>query len=229
MGSLGEFTKDGESMNCSKKRATLKQYYRGHIVQIIILPDDSRWVVDVCFGGDGPTQPMRLSEGFVVRNMGTQDARFIRDFIPGQSSCATEHKMWQYQCRNNEALPWQTYYSFSDMVEWLTPDFVSINHFTSSSLESSAVTGISVVKFLRRLTAGEEEGDTSVACPREEVYGKRILVNALVKENLGGRTVVVQECRSEQERIAALWAWFGMELTKDETTAIQGHITELRG
>lgn len=90
---------------------------RGHIVLTVTFSDSSRWVSDVCFGGDGPAQPMQLVECSTIRNMGTQDARLIRDFIPGQVSRASEHKMWQCQCRNSEDRPWTAFYSFSDRVE----------------------------------------------------------------------------------------------------------------
>ncbi|KAI3542634.1 hypothetical protein CSPX01_06839 [Colletotrichum filicis] len=177
----------------------------GHIVQIFSFPDGSRWVSDVCFGGDGPTQPMLLAEGSTIRNMGTQD----------------EHKMWQYQYRNNEELPWQTFYCFSDAVEWLPPDFGVVNCFTGSNPESSAVTMLCVVKFLRIDTQEQ------LTHP-QKIYGKRMLVGHLVKENLGGRTRVVRECRTEDDRVQALRDWFNIELTEQEMVSIKGHVTELR-
>ncbi len=170
---------------------------------------------------------MQLMEDSVIRNMGTQDARFIHDFIPGQFSRAPEHKMWQYQCRNSETQPWQTFYSFSDMVEWLPPDFGVVNCFTGVSLESSAVTTMCMVKFLRG-ASNDCEDATAASGQQQKIFGKRILVNELVKENLGGKTKVVQQCRSEEERIKALREWFGLELTEEEKIAIKGHMTELK-
>ncbi len=60
-----------------------------------------------------------------------------------------------------------------------------------------------------------------------EVYGKRMLVNGTVKENLDGKTKVVYECRTEADRIEALKAWFDIELTEEERHSIQGWRTEL--
>lgn len=182
------------------------------------MADGFRWMVDAAFGGDGPTQPMPLDDGAANRNMGTQDARLTRDFMPGQFSRDPTHKMWQYQCRNSEALPWTTYYVFSDAVEWLAPDFSLINCFTGVSMKSHAVTNVLMVKFLRRPS---DSGDGI------SIYGKRMLVNDVIKENLGGKTKVVQECKNEEERIASLRKWFGVELTKQESLAIRGHTTDL--
>lgn len=202
-------------------------YSRGHILQIVTFSDGSRWATDVCFGGDGPTQPMKLMEESTIRNMGTQDARLIRDFIPSQVSRAPEHKMWQYQCRNSEAKPWQTFYSFSDAVEWLPPDFGVVNCFTGVSLESSAMTMVCMVKFLRRAVPNSKDSRAANG-QQQEIFGKRMLVNELIKENLGGKTRVVQECRTEEERVEALKKWFGVELTEEERLAIRGHMTEVK-
>lgn len=160
----------------------------------------------------------------MIRNMGTQDARLTRDFMPGQMSRDPAHKMWQYQCRNAETLPWTTFYVFSDAVEWLVADFGLINCFTGVSMNSHAVTNVLMVKFLRRPVAADECGDGEL----QEVYGKRMLVNGVVKENLGGRTQVVQECRSEADRVEALRKWFGVELTEEERLAIGGHFSEIK-
>ena len=167
---------------------------------------------------------MALVENAVSRNMGTQDARYIRDFLPGQISRAPEHRMWQYQCRNSESQPWGTYYTFSDAVEWLPADFDIVNCYTGGSPVSAALTTMMVVKFLRRPVANSEDGSNS---PRQEIFGKRMLVNELVKENTQGKTITVQVCRSEEERVAALKKWFGIQLVEEERDAIKGHLTEL--
>ncbi|KAF7554112.1 hypothetical protein G7046_g6910 [Stylonectria norvegica] len=190
-----------------------------HIVNVVTLPDNTRWVIDVSFGGDGPTRPMALVEGAVWRNMGTQDARLIRDFIPGQTELTPGRRLWLYQCRNGPELPWTSFYSFSDAVEWLPEDFEVLNAYTGGSPRSFQLSTVLVVKFLRRACAGALGG--------EEVYGKRMLVGGVVKENPGGKTVVVQQCRTEGERVEALGKWFGIGLTEDEREAIKGHKTEL--
>ncbi|RSM13881.1 hypothetical protein CDV31_005630 [Fusarium ambrosium] len=112
--------------------------------------------------------------------MGT---RFIRDFIPGQVSRAPEHGVWQYQCRNSDAQPWRTFFSFSDAVEWLPPDFGVINCFATVSLDSSAVTSMCVVKFLRRVATDGKDGQAPKG-QQQEVFGKWMLINELVKESL---------------------------------------------
>ena len=62
-----------------------------------------------------------------------------------------------------------------------------------------------------------------------EVYGKRTLLQATVKENLGGKTQTVMECKSEDERVRVLREFFGIALTEQERGGIAGWPTELRG
>ena len=169
----------------------------------------------------GPTQPMRLADGAMIRNMGTQDVRLTRDFIPRQASRDPAHQMWLYQCRNSESLPWVAYYLFSDAVEWLAPDFSVINCFTGASIDRFAVENVLVVKFLRQSASDYFDGT-------QEIYGKRMLVNGALKENLDVKTTIVEKCRSEDQRVASLRKWFDIELTTAEILAIANHITELR-
>ncbi|CAJ0548819.1 Ff.00g024320.m01.CDS01 [Fusarium sp. VM40] len=191
-----------------------------HIVNIVTLPDNSRWVIDASFGGDGPTQPMPLVEGTEWRNMGTQDARLIKDFLPGQTEFTSGRRLWIYQCRNSPDQSWISFYAFSHSVEWLPADFEISNCFTGTSPHSFQTSTVLVVKFLLRESKRSPTG--------EEIYGKRMLVNDVVKENPGGKTRVLQELKSEAERVEALKEYFGIEFTAEERDAIKGFQTEIK-
>lgn len=177
-------------------------------------------MLDVGFGGDGATKPLPLISGHVTRNMGTQDIRLVHDHIPQQVDKSEHTKLWIYQYRNAVDKPWNSFYAFPEF-EFLEADFKIMNWYTGSSPDSFQIYNMLIVKFLRRKKENGESGE-------EEIYGKRMLVNGTVKENLGGRTQIVQECTTEAERIEALDKWFGMRFTDEEKAAIVGHCTELR-
>ena len=159
--------------------------------------------MDVSFGGDGANEPIPLIEGSSIRNTGTQDARLIKDFIPEQTiRDDPERKPWIYQCRNGEDKPWLNFYCFSDRVEWMPEDFKISNFFAGHCAESFQTFRVLCIMFLRRFS--EERGEW-------EVFGKRMLVNGTVKEDLGGKTRVVKECMTEAERIEALKGSQGIE------------------
>jgi arylamine N-acetyltransferase len=93
-------------------------------------------MVDVGFGGDGASKPIPLAEGHVTRNIGTQDIRLARDFIPSQTERTPERKLWIYQYRNDPDKPWNSFYAFSDQVEFLPADYHIMNWYTGSNPES---------------------------------------------------------------------------------------------
>jgi arylamine N-acetyltransferase len=191
-------------------------FARRHIVNIVTLASGDKYVLDVGFGGDGPTKPLPLVHGRAVRNLGTQEVRLVREHIPLQTLRTEESKLWIYQYRNGADLDWNSFYAFAEF-EFLHDDFEVVNWYTGCSPESFQKRIPMVVKFLRREVEGGEE----------EVYGKRMMVTGTVKENLGGKTKVVQECGTEDERIEALQRWFGITFTKEERDGIRGHFTEL--
>jgi arylamine N-acetyltransferase len=195
-----------------------------HVVLIVTLPDQSRWMIDVGFGGDGATKPVPLVEGHVVRNIGTQDIRLIRDLIPTQTDRSSEEKkMWIYQYRNGPEKEWNSFYAFPEL-EVLLNDFEIMNAYTSGPTSFQSWT-VLVVLFLRRKKEGDIAGEES----EEEIFGKRMLVNGVVKENVNGKTEAVEVCGSEKERVEALRKWFEIELTEEERMGIRGCVGELKG
>ena len=177
-------------------------------------------MVDVGFGGDGASKPIPLVEDQVTRNIGTQDLQLARDFIPNQTERTSERKLWIYQYRNGPEKPWNSFYAFSDQVEFLPADYHIMNWYTGSHPESFQTFTPLVVMFLRRFNQDAPGGS--------EIYGKRMLVNGVVKENLGGKTKVVEECQTEGERVEALKTWFGIRLSEEEIGSIRGWHTELK-
>lgn len=187
-----------------------------HLVLLIELPGADgtaeKFVSDPAFGGDGPTRPMPLKDGVVTRNLGTQEVRFAYERVP-----KSIQKFWVYQYRNSPGKPWNSFYAFND-TECLEKDFQAVNYWTSQGPTFQKTTVI-VVKFI--LGSDETSEDS-------EVVGKLMLVNGTVKRNMGGKTELVEECKSEVERIRALKKWFAIELNEDEIAGIKDTVTELK-
>lgn len=187
-----------------------------HLVLLIELPGvdgtAEKYVSDAAFGGDGPTVPMPLIDGLVTQNLGTQEIRFAYERIP-----RSIQKFWVYQYRNAPNKPWNSFYAFND-TECLEKDFQAINYWTSQG-PTFQLTTVIVVKFI--LGPDEATGD-------EKVVGKLMLVNGIVKRNMGGKTEVVEVCKTEPERIQALKKWFAIEFTEDEIAGIKDTVTELK-
>ena len=154
------------------------------------------------------------------------------EFIPEQVHRVPGQEQWVYQYRNGGEGAWNSFYAFPG-VEFTEADFKVMNWYTGSYEESFQTYTVLIVKFLRRkrgVGGAGGEGEKGYGEEEEqEIYGKRMLVGGVVKENTGGKTRIVQECRTEEERVEALERWFGMRLSEEERRGIVGHVTELKG
>ncbi|KAA8563958.1 hypothetical protein EYC84_011961 [Monilinia fructicola] len=170
-----------------------------HMVNIVTLPDGHKYMVDVAFGGDGATRPLALVPGRAVRNLGLQEVRLVREAIP--QLVDRSQLQWVYQYRNGAAGDWNAYYAFAE-VEFLHADLEIVNFFVSGRVGGGnfQTENVFVVAFLSGRGEGEgEEGEGEV-----KIIGKRMLVNGVLKENLGGKTRVVRVCQGEERESEGL-------------------------
>ena len=182
-----------------------------HVVNVVTCPDGSRYMVDVGFGGDGPTCPMRLVSGEQKRNIGTQEMRLTWEGVKGGFS--EEQRVWVYSVRNFEGGEWRACYCFVE-AEFLQQDMGVMAFFVNESPLSWFTTMTVAVRMLL-----DETG--------ERIKGKIMLAGADVKENNGGRTSLAMSCRTERERVEALKTLFGLELNEEERKSIRGRVTAL--
>lgn len=184
-------------------------------MNIVTIASGERWMLDVAFGGDGPTKPLPLISEYVTQNLGTQEVRLIYGTIPQQLE--QTQRLWIYQYRNGKDKDWNSFYAFPEM-EFFQADFEIMNFFTSQSRSPNFQTStVLIIRFLRGET--EEEG----------VVGKVMLVNGEVKRNDGGKTRLVLTCTTEEERLKALEEHFEIRLTDEEINGIKGRNVELLG
>jgi arylamine N-acetyltransferase len=187
---------------------------RVHIVNIVTLASGERWMLDVAFGGDGPTKPLPLISEHVTQNLGAQEVRLIYGTIPQQLE--QTQRLWIYQYRNGKDKDWNSFYAFPEL-EFFQADFEIMNFFTSQSTRSFQTTTVLIIRFLR----GDKE--------EEGIVGKVMLVNGEVKRNDGGKTGLVLTCTTEKERLKALEEHFEIRLTDEEINGMRGRNEELLG
>ncbi|KAM0354200.1 hypothetical protein ACHAPU_001236 [Fusarium lateritium] len=166
--------------------------------------------------------PMPLIDGLLHQNLGTQQIRLKRDWIPHQVHRTEETKLWIYQYRNSVDKDWNSFYSFPG-TEFLALDWDVVNWWINTHPNSHQRYNVLTIKFLRRPVEDivSFEGE-------QEIYGKRMLVNGVVKENLGGKTYVIAKCGSEEKRVEALKTYFQIFLRDEEKKGIKGYLSELR-
>jgi arylamine N-acetyltransferase len=181
-------------------------------VNIVRLPSGKEYHCDAAFGGDGPLSPLPLVSGHITQNLGNQQVRLIYDNMPKQRR--KEQKVWIYQYRNAADKPWNSFYAFAEL-EFFQDDFEVINRFTSwDAVQKGSYV---VVKFIRngetgRLPLLEGEGKGVQGNGEVSVVGKIMMVNHLIKLNMGGKTRVIDSYENDEGRFEALKKWFSISL-----------------
>ena len=182
------------------------------MVNIVTLADGKKYMVDVGFGSNGPTQPLPLdTEHSHLENIAPADVRLLYDSIPENTN--RSQKLWIYQHRNDEQSPWLPMYCFTEL-EFLPQDYETMNFQTSQSRTSWFTYKVVVVKMIL------EEG---------EVVGTLMLVGGDFKRRMKGRTEDLKACKIEEDRVQVLEEWFAIKLGDEERAGIRGMVTELRG
>ncbi|OJI85048.1 hypothetical protein ASPTUDRAFT_189131 [Aspergillus tubingensis CBS 134.48] len=188
-----------------------------HAVNIVTLADNSSYMLDVGYGGDGPTTPLPLVHTSIpIPNIGTQEIRLQKN---GKSSGERSHpsndpstNAWTYQFRNGSEQAWRVGYAFHEL-EFFPRDFEIMNFYTSQNPTSFLTQRLLVIRFLQSADG--------------EVYGKVILDQDKLKENRGGKNELVKVCNTEGERVEVLRDVFGVDLTEEERRGICGRVSAL--
>ncbi|KAJ3209599.1 N-terminal acetyltransferase [Entophlyctis luteolus] len=182
-----------------------------HSVNIVTFPSGERYMLDVAFGGGGPTKPVPMISGMAVENLGPQEVRLLHAPLPQQTTAS--QKLWHYQLRNAPDMEWLSYYSFSD-IEFYQPDFETMSYFISKAGATFLSQQIVVVKFVK----GHDDS---------HIAGKITLAAGDVRRYVEGKTHLVQTCHTEEERVRALEEHFGIMLIGEEVTGIEGSVASL--
>ena len=181
------------------------------MVNIVII-DNRKYMLDVGFGSNGPTQPLLLEHDHETAGIFPSRVRLISDNIPDNTD--PSQRLWIYQNRHSPESEWTSSYAFTTL-EFLPQDYEIMNFWTSTSPKSWFTYTVVVVKYL----LGENA----------ELEGTITLVGGEVKRRIKGQSEVVRECKNEAERVATLEELFGIKLTGDERRGIGRLCTELKG
>lgn len=179
------------------------------MVNIVTLSDGIKYMIDVGFGANGPTQPLPLETGRIWKGISPQEMRLVYENIPTNSDPG--QKLWIYQYRDLPAEEWVSAYCFTEL-EFLLKDFEVMNFWTSHNPDSWFLKTVVVVRMIMK---------------DDELIGIVILSNGEVKFRCGGETKVVVKCKTEDDRLRALHSWFGIELGEVERRGIRGLVSEL--
>ena len=182
-----------------------------HMVNIVTLADGQLYLVDVGFGNNGPTRPLPMIDMCELPSIAPASMRLVRGKIP--ATVNPSDRLWIYQHRNSFASEYEPMYCFTE-TEFLPRDYEMMNFWTSHSRKSFFTYRILCVKKLM-----DEQS--------HDLIGTLILSGAEVKRRIGNETELLKVCKTEEERIEVLETMFGVTLTGEEKSGIDGMVTQL--
>lgn len=121
---------------------------------------------------------------------------------------------WRLQHRISETSDWTSLYVFN-LIEFFRGDFEVMNFTTSTKPTSFFTYYMMCVKMII---------DENV----DDIVGILSLEGGRVKRRIGAVTEELVQCKTEEERVAALRTYFGITLSRSEIEGIRGIVTELK-
>ena len=178
----------------------------------IVTIEGQRYLVDVGFGADVATHPLPLIPGHVCTGIAPQSLRLEYKQLAQHTD--PSQRAWVYSYRGNDNAPWVEAYSFLE-IEFFPQDYEVMNLSTMTLPQSFFTQTVLCVKILLNEKS-------------EEMEGVLILHQNVVKKRIGDGATVLENLKSEDDRIRALERWFGIVLREEEKKGIIGLATELR-
>ena len=184
-----------------------------HMINIVTV-EGRKYLVDVGFGGNGPTEPVELEDGREVRWGVTDDSvRVVYTML--KQFTGLDSRVWVLQHKRGGAKDWDDIYAFTEM-EFLPEDFEVMNYRTTKDPRSWFNQKVVCVKTVL-------DGD------EDDVAGVIMLTDGKVKRRIRGENHHLEDCKTEPERVEALKKYFGIVLSNEEKMGITGLMTELKG
>jgi arylamine N-acetyltransferase len=173
---------------------------------------DTKYLVDVGFGGAVPLVPMPMDHsGTVQPHISPATTRLQWRNIPGNTD--PNQRLWVYEHRRNDEAEWNMQYCYSEL-EYLPCDYSSMNYFASTSRTLFFTRLIVIDKKLL-----DEEG---------EYKGSIILNGNTLKWRIHGVKEQEVVFETEAERLAALEKYFGIRFGQAERDGILGLGSQLK-
>ncbi|KAJ8113118.1 hypothetical protein OPT61_g4681 [Boeremia exigua] len=182
-----------------------------HMVNIVTI-GETKYHVDVGFGGNGPIVPMPLDRSGTVReHIRPAAARLQWRNIPGNTD--PTQRLWVYEHRPDEDSDFTMMYCFTEL-EFLPSDYALMNYFTSTSKHTF---------FTRTIVVERKIMDDA-----GELVGQLIMGDKDIKWRLQGRKEKEIAFESEKDRLNALEEHLGIHFDEVERVSIQGLPSEIK-
>ncbi|KAI4594006.1 N-terminal acetyltransferase [Pestalotiopsis sp. 9143b] len=200
-----------------------------HCVNIVkIGAANTKYMVDVGFGANGPSAPLPLDVGREHVQIAPAAVRLVREPIPQNAD--QDCKVWIYQHQIGPEASWEPMYCFVDF-EFILEDIRGMNLSPWKSPTSTFIQRIMVTRFTAK---GETEDNVHLGARangldlRDGFDGALIIYENKLKWRRDGETVLEKQLESDEERVAALKKYFHIHLSDKDAEAIRGTATQIK-
>jgi arylamine N-acetyltransferase len=201
---------EDESISRALRTNLTAMLSRNHCINIVTF-DGQKYLVDVGMGPTAPSQPVLLKDGNTVNGIGSSKCRVRWDTIPAYTD--PDCKLWIFEQDNGGKSDFIPTYCFSEL-EFLPQDYEIMKNGTTFNRKSWFTYRVVCVR-----TVLDEE--------TEDVIGCLMLINDSLKKRINGKTENLATFKNENERVAALKEWFGIEMSDEDQNGIRGLVTDL--
>ncbi|KAK3361515.1 hypothetical protein B0T24DRAFT_684558 [Lasiosphaeria ovina] len=194
-------------------RVRVADQYTGwsHMANLVTI-NNTRYLVDVGFGSNGPPHPVPLVDGHEFVGIAPVRGRLQHRALEEHTD--PNQRVWVYSTRDDaEGEPWRDQYAFVEL-EFLPADFEVMNLHTMTAPQSYFVQTVLCMRTLL-----DERAQTA--------HGVVILHKDYVKTRVGA-VETIETLETEEQRVRALDQYFKVVITPDEQKAICGLASELR-
>ncbi|KAI0123533.1 hypothetical protein BJ170DRAFT_86950 [Xylariales sp. AK1849] len=206
-----------------------KQRYGGfsHCVNIITIAG-TKYMVDVGFGANGPTSPVRLEPELENIHVKPAKMRLLREAIP--QNLNQDCKIWIYQHRIDENTDWIPMYCFVDF-EFLLEDIRAMNFSPWKSPTSFFNQQVVVTRFTTPNESDSSDGPVLASektLSGAEIDGALIVDDDRFKWRRNGKCVIDRRFKDDGERVECLKKYFGVTMDDEDWKAIHGTVGEVK-
>ncbi|KAF4343487.1 arylamine n-acetyltransferase 2 [Fusarium beomiforme] len=188
-----------------------------HCLNVVTIQGRS-YAVDVGFGARMPDKPYELVEEKVLARLDGGQIRFRYDSI---SQGVSGKKVWIYEYRSRETSEWIPQWCFMDF-EILPEDIRVMNMSPSKSPSSFFTFKILAVQYTSDKEDYSDGNARDLNKLSNRVDGAFIIDGNICRYRKGGEVKWEKTFKTEEERLAALRMYFGIELSEENQRAIRG-------
>jgi len=182
-----------------------------HQISLVTIAD-KKYIVDVGFGTNGPSQPTPLEDGLELTQIAPATGKLEYKSLPFHTD--PSQRMWVYSIKPVPPAPWLPMYAFTE-VEFFSKDFEVMNLTTMTSPRSFFVQNVMCM----RIILDEET---------KEPVGLLVMHRDYVKKRVGEKEEMLEKLETEPQRVEALKKYFDIALSPEEQASILGLASELR-